>query len=95
MTVYVDQLVEYPPGTVKEAARVKYWCHMFSDSLEELHAMAAKIGMRRSWFQGPPEHKFPHYDVSTTYRMHAVRNGAVEVEEITKDMLRKIAGINL
>lgn len=95
MTVYVDQLVEYPLGTVRGAERVKYWCHMFADSVEELHQMADKIGMRRAWFQGPPEHKFPHYDLSTTYRMHAIRNGAVEVEEITRDHLRKIGGYNL
>lgn len=77
MVVYVDQLVEYPLGTVKGAERVRYWCHMFADSLDELHEMAQKIGMRRIWFQGLPEHSFPHYDISKTRRIEAIKHGAV------------------
>lgn len=32
-------------------------------SLEELHAFAAKIGLKRHWFQAHPVH--PHYDMTT------------------------------
>lgn len=78
MTVYVDSLVEYPLGTVKEAARVKRWCHMFADTEAELHAMADAIGMKRSWFQPFPKHSLPHYDLSGTRRQRAVKAGATE-----------------
>lgn len=49
---------------------------MYADTLEELHVMAARIGMRRSWFQDA--RGFPHYDLVSTRRAHAVRLGAVE-----------------
>ena len=38
--------------------------HMVSDtSLDELHAFAALLGLERHWFQEPPEHRIPHYDL--------------------------------
>lgn len=52
-------------------------CHMLADTDEELHAMAAAIGMKREWFQ-PLSH--PHYDVSLTRRKLAVALGAIEVD---------------
>lgn len=52
-------------------------CHMIADTLDELHAMALAIGMRREWFQ---ETSFPHYDVSVSRRSEAVRRGAIELE---------------
>jgi hypothetical protein len=51
-------------------------CHMFADTLAELHAMADAIGMRRAWFQPL---SFPHYDVALGRRARAVALGAVEV----------------
>lgn len=76
MTVYVDEPVNYGLGAVKEAARVKYWCHMMADTEEELHKMAQKIGMRREWFQGPPHSRYPHYDLTRERRARALANGA-------------------
>ncbi len=49
--------------------------HLMADSLEELHRFAAKLHLRRQWFQDHPRH--PHYDL-TTRRMgkRAVAEGA-------------------
>lgn len=49
---------------------------MYADSLEELHAMAIAIGMRRAWFQDKPS--MPHYDLVPARRQKAVRLGAVQ-----------------
>jgi hypothetical protein len=52
------------------------WCHMWSDDLDALHAMAARVGMKRQWFQNKPG--FPHYDLVPGRRWLALRFGAVE-----------------
>lgn len=48
MTVYVDDLARYP--TKIPCFRLGS-CHMMADTLDELHAMAVKIGLKRAWFQ--------------------------------------------
>lgn len=35
--------------------------HLIADSLEELHSFAARIGLRRCWYDPNPKH--PHYDL--------------------------------
>ena len=50
--------------------------HMLADTESELHAMASRLGLRRSWFQND---RVPHYDVSQSKRALAVTAGAVEV----------------
>jgi hypothetical protein len=50
---------------------------MFADTLEELHALAKKIGMRREWFQ---DAELQHYDLTEGKRWQAIRHGAQEVE---------------
>lgn len=72
--VYVDPLCAN--GWVLRGHQVRN-SHMFADSLEELHAMADRIGMKRSWFQN--ESKLPHYDVTPSRRAAAVAAGAKEV----------------
>lgn len=58
----------------KSALGPQSWCHMVSDtSLIELHEFAAKIGLKRSWFQGD------HYDLIGNKRDEAIRHGAVAV----------------
>jgi len=68
MTVYVDD-VFIPYGRMK-------MCHMVADNEKELHEMADKIGMRRSWFQAGSK---PHYDVCKSKRVLAIEYGAIEI----------------
>lgn len=73
--ILVDQIVFWPNAH----PRIKYWCHMVSTiDTDELHAFAASIGCRRSWYQAPPRHR-AHYDLSRTLRERAVAAGATEV----------------
>ena len=62
---------------------------MVSDrSVEELHASASEIGLRREWCQGGPR---PHYDLLRPSRRRvAVSRGAeeVHVRELVKRMAR-------
>lgn len=51
-------------------------CHMFADSLGELHFMAELLGMKRQWFQPL---SFPHFDVCLMRRKRALELGAIEV----------------
>lgn len=53
-------------------------CHMLADSVEELHAMADKIGVARRHFQA--DASTPHYDICKSKRARAVQHGAVEVD---------------
>lgn len=76
MTVYVDNMnMQAKVGRLNAV-----WCHMWADTEEELHAFAARLGMRRGWFQGPPQHTIWHYDITAPKRRLAVRLGAVEVD---------------
>jgi hypothetical protein len=60
--------------------RFKRWSHMVSDiGADELHAFAARLGLRREWSQERPAASAHHYDVTPTKRALAVRLGAVEV----------------
>lgn len=82
MTVFVDQLLEYPETAIKPAARRygRQWCHMYSDtSLDELHAFAQKIGMHRAWYQKGLWLTHCHYDLTANMRARAVAVGATEV----------------
>lgn len=82
MAVYVDQLKEYPNVRGQAARHGTRWCHMTADTLEELHAMADRIGMRRSWFQPAALLHLCHYDLVPRRRALAVRFGAVEVNSL-------------
>jgi hypothetical protein len=56
------------------------WSHLIADSEVELHAFAARLGMRREWFQsreGRPHRA--HYDVPERARAEALALGAVPV----------------
>lgn len=68
MSVYVDNMM------------VRYgrmlMSHMVADTVDELHAMADRIGLDRKWFQ---DRRVPHYDVSKAYRERAISLGAIPV----------------
>lgn len=79
MTIFVDGLRTYPLTMIQREARWygKLWCHMTTDGpIEELHAFAAMIGMKRRWFQEHPRH--PHYDLVPGRRQRAIAQGARE-----------------
>lgn len=82
MAVYVDPLftaVAQGAQARRTGARHGHrWCHLFADTVEELHAMAGKVGMRRAWFQD--KEGFPHYDLVPTRREAAVAAGAIELD---------------
>jgi hypothetical protein len=77
MPVYVDPLFDTEGMSVNwpypEA------CHLMADTEEELHTLAARVGMRRAWFQACPPHSIAHYDLTRRRRAMAVRLGAIEV----------------
>ncbi|MBK1666540.1 hypothetical protein CKO28_00600 [Rhodovibrio sodomensis] len=70
MAVYVDRW--------RQPYRGMLMCHMLADSIDELHAMADRLGLKRAWFQNKPG-QVPHYDVCWSNRQKAVKLGAVEV----------------
>ena len=69
MAVYVDD--------VRHPYRGMIMCHMWADSLEELMAMADRIGLDRKWFQSPPKASWEHFDISIGMKRAAIRNGAI------------------
>ena len=74
--IYVDQPRRWN-------GRRKLYAHMASDvSLEELHAFAASIGLKKHWF-----HK-DHYDLREDEHAQAIRAGAIQVT--SRELVRKI-----
>ena len=71
--IYVDA-----PVFMKPNGRKKY-AHMVADTLEELHAFADKIGLRREWVQIKGK-ILPHYDLTPNKRQQALAAGAVEID---------------
>lgn len=67
--------------------------NLIADTSDELHTFAARLGLRRSWFQNHPKH--PHYDLTTErMRKKAVKFGALLVDrrkivEIIKQNLKE------
>lgn len=78
MTVYVDPLFSATPRTAQARSWGNRWCHMTADTTEELHAMADRLGLRRSYVQDAGTWG-EHYDLIPSKRALAVRYGAVEL----------------
>jgi hypothetical protein len=69
MAVYVDEAIWEWRG--------RRWCHLTADTPEELHEMAARLGLLRQWFQSKPERPWrDHYDIPEELRAQAVACGA-------------------
>lgn len=70
MAVYVD--------TMRAPFRGRVMCHMVADTEEELHAMAARLGLLHRWHQkaGTPH---SHYDIDMPTRALALLHGAREI----------------
>lgn len=97
MTVYVDNVrIKASVGPYKDRS----WCHLLTDdpTMNELHALAQRIGLQRSWFQPPKplraDRPIPwwrgHYDVTEAKRKEAVLAGAIEIHFV--EWSEKIAG---
>lgn len=71
--VYVDEMVFWPNKGFSGK-----WCHMWADTIKELHEMADKIGLKRSWFQPSKGGWKPdHYDLRKSKQILALDNGAI------------------
>ena len=68
MAVYVDAAIWRWAG--------RKWCHLMADDQAELHRFAARLGIHRSSYQGPPRTSAPHYDITSFERDRALRMGA-------------------
>ena len=81
MPVYVDPLQRCIPN--------RRWCHEYAChllphdqspvSIEDLHAFAAKLGLKRCWFQ---TRSLPHYDLTSGKRRQALQHGAVDLNTV-------------
>jgi len=69
MAVYVDDAVTWWRG--------QRWAHLMADTLEELHAMAAQLGLPRRAFQDRPSGA--HYDVTVEMRERALQLGVIAI----------------
>jgi len=70
MAVYVDSEEIHAKGQV--------WCHLVADTIDELHSFAARLGLKKKWFQS--ESYYPHYDVTLSVRFKAVELGAINAD---------------
>ena len=75
--ILVDELIVWPHA--KHRCFKGGSCHLtiVDEPLENLHAFAARIGLKRAWFQDHP--LAPHYDLTPGRREAALRAGAAFV----------------
>lgn len=73
--VYVDDMHLSAMGRF---GRMKM-SHLIADTDEELHAMAARIGVARRWWQSPEKTSGSHYDIAMSKRELALKCGAVAI----------------
>jgi hypothetical protein len=84
VAVFVDELSMWLPKQPRPFHEGS--CHLTADSIDELHAFARRIGLRRGWFQ---DHALaPHYDLTPARRERAIAAGAVFVPARTQARVR-------
>jgi hypothetical protein len=74
VSVYVDDGFCGPDGSWGK------WTgggHMQADTEEELHTFAARLGLKRAWFQAGSRPEAAHYDLTAGKRQQALALGAV------------------
>jgi hypothetical protein len=86
--VYVDAAVWHWQGLK--------WAHLLADDTDELHRFAARLGIHRASYQGPPRTSVPHYDLTLYERHRAIALGAIacsreEIVAIVRRTRRRIA----
>ena len=77
--IYVDALFD---TTWADKAKWPYArsCHLTADTEAELHEFAARLGLKRAWYQRRPRFEFCHYDLTATKRALAIKLGAIEMD---------------
>lgn len=53
-------------------------CHLFADTLDELHAFARRLGLKCEWFQN--HKRLPHYDLTPKRRLKAEALGVIQLD---------------
>ena len=82
MATYVDEAIWEWRG--------RRWCHLTADSEDELHDLAARLGLVRQWFQSKPGRPWSdHYDLPEEVRAQAIACGAQPLS--TREMARRQA----
>jgi hypothetical protein len=74
--VALAALLDRDPALLREVVELDAASNaaMAGMSLEELHAFAERLGLRRAWFQSA---RVPHYDLTTRRHASALKAGAV------------------
>jgi hypothetical protein len=67
--VYVDAAIWHWQGLK--------WAHLLADDTDALHRFAARLGIYRTSYQGPPRTPVPHYDITAYERQRAIALGAI------------------
>lgn len=67
--IYVDN------AAIMYKGKLRY--HMTANSIAELHAFAAEVGIKRCWWHSGS--RYPHYDINGLERDRAIAAGAAPV----------------
>lgn len=82
MAVYVDPVA--PAKSKSFGFQTSWACHLYADTLEELHQFASVIGLKAEWFKNQSD--LPHYRLMGGKRREAIEAGA---EIVTRDHLKE------
>jgi len=87
MAVYVDPLFATAP---KPTWPYKEASHMTADTVQELHALAKRLHLKRLWFQNHHTNRaYWHYDLTRGKYYQAIRLGAIPLSrEASAERLR-------